>query len=178
MARLTAPKRTAVLLTGLALASPLTTGPASAEVVEQGTFNDTYGPEISSCGAPFVQEGVTEGRYVVVERGDGQVYFRDRETYVESWTNADTGELVTVEGHFAGADHAITLNDDETTTDVIQNAGTYAMYDEDGTLLGRSAGVLRFELVFDADGNFVSRHNIIHAGLNFDFCATLEAAIG
>jgi hypothetical protein len=178
MSRLTSSKRTAALVAGVALLLPLTTGPASAEVVEQGTFNDTYGPEISSCGAPFVQEGVTVGRYVVVERGDGQVYFRDRETYVESWTNAVTGNFVTVEGHFAGADHAITLNEDGTTTDVIQNAGTYAMYDEGGTLLGRSAGVLRFELVFDADGNFVSRRNIIHPGLTFDFCATLEAAIG
>jgi len=178
MARLTAPKLTAALVAGVALVFPLTTGPASAEVLDQGTFNDTYGPEISFCGAPFVQEGVTEGRYVAVERGDGQVYFRDRETFVESWTNAVTGQFVTVEGHFAGADHAITLNDDGTTTDVIQNAGTYAMYDEDGTLLGRSAGVLRFELVFDANGNFVSRHNIIDAGLTFDFCATLEAAIG
>jgi hypothetical protein len=178
MAQLTASQRTAVLLGSAALVFPLTTGPASAEVSEQGTFNETYGPEISFCGAPFVQQGATHGRYLIVERGDGQLYYRDRETFVETWTNTETGALVSVAGHFAAADHAITLKDDGTTTDVIQNAGTYVMYDEDGTLLGRNAGVLRFELVFDAQGNFVSRRDVIDAGPSFDFCATIEAAIG
>jgi hypothetical protein len=178
MVRFTAPRRVVALLAGAALVFPLTTEPASAEVVDQGTLSERYGPEISFCGAPFVQEGVTEGRYVVVARGDGQLYFRDRQTFVESWTNTETGELVTVEGHFAGGDHSLTLNHDGTTTDVIQNVGTYVMYAENGTLLGRDAGVLRFEVVFDAEGNFISRRGLIDAGASFDFCATIAAAIG
>lgn len=178
MVRTTATRRAAALLAGAALVFSSTTGPASAEVVDQGTLSETYGPEISFCGAPFVQEGATEGRYVVVARGDGQLYFRDRQTFVESWTNTENGAFVTVEGHVSGADHAITLNGDGTTTDVIQNVGTYVMYAEDGTTLGRDAGVLRFEVVFDAEGNVISRLGLIDAGSTFDFCATLASAIG
>jgi hypothetical protein len=179
MARLHAWQRTAAVLAASAFCIPLTTGPASAEILEEGTFHDTYGPEISFCGAPFEQQGVTDGRYQVVARGpNGQAYLLDSETYIETWTNTKTGELVTVEGHFVAADHEITFDEDGTMTDVIQVAGPYVMYNEEGAVLGRRAGVLRFELVFDADGNFVSRSDLIDAGLDFDFCATIEAAIG
>ena len=148
-------------------------------MLESGTFNDSYGPDVSFCGAPFEQQGVTEGRYVVVARGpNGAVYFRDRERYTETYTNTGTGEQVILEGLFAGADHEITISEDGTMTDVIQNAGTFVMYNEDGTVLGRRAGVLRFELIFNADGAFVSRVDLLKAGLTFDFCETIEAAIG
>jgi hypothetical protein len=165
------------LTAGIALFSVLSTTGAAARVVEGGTYEFPYGPAISFCGAPFLQEGVERGRYRIVARGD-QEYYHSNSRTSDTWTNSQTGEFVTVTGVGNAVDHKLTYNADGSSTYVVQFVGTSVMRNADGAVLGRVAGLTRVELVFDEAGEFVSRRFLKTPGQNFDFCATLEQAIG
>jgi hypothetical protein len=170
-------RRLAAVLVGAALGLAMTAGPASARVVLNNTYEFAYGPEVSFCGEPFIQQGVERGRERIVARG-GQEYFHGTARFSDTWTNSLTGEWVSVEGLYNGRDHEIIENSDGTTTYIVWFAGTSVMRDSDGAVLGRTAGRNGVALTFDNAGQFVSRVVLDGSGQTFEFCNTLERAIG
>ena len=80
---------------------------ASAALLDSGTFTDSYGPQISYCGEPFEQAGVSTGRYQVVSEGlDGLPHMLVQARDADTWTNTITGGRVSVESQYMGRDIA------------------------------------------------------------------------
>jgi hypothetical protein len=171
-------RRAGALLGAVAFSAALAVQPATAGVVEQGTFHDTYGPD-PVCDGPFTNEGAADGRYRIVARGpDGAEYYSDHVTYNDTNTNTETGETVTVHGLYNGRDLKITNHPDGTITFVVQFTGTDVYYAEDGSVLGRTAGNFRHDATFDENGDLVSFHVLKETPNRGGGCAIIEQATG
>ena len=167
------------------LATILSGGAASAEPPVREPVYFEYGPGISFCGQPFIQQGFVEGWSTTFTRR-GVTYTSEHLTGTDTWTNAITGERVFVDTRSNGKALRVTDNGDGTYTIVVQNVGNTVAYTEDGTVLDRSAGLFRFALTFDDAGtpgdeedDEVVDFEVLKGvtGREYDLCAVLEETI-
>lgn len=183
----------ALAMVGLVLPSVFMVGAASATPSKWETYHDEYGPQVSEdfCGVPGLtveQQGVADGRFRVTAHGpDGLPYYYDRADFTDTWTNLATGEFVTVLGSYQGGAIRVTDNGDGTVTILIQNTDNTVTYSEDGQVIARDTGVVRFEFLFDhagtptdpSDDEFLDFLGVVkETGRNDDWCAALVQAIG
>ncbi len=187
---------TAAVMACLAISWAGVAGPASATPSQWESYHFEYGgPDGLNedfCGVPGLtlqQEGAVDGRERTTTHGpDGLSYYYDHAIqYTDTWTNVETGESVTDVGSYRGGALHVTDNGDGTLTVIVQNTGHSSMYNEDGQRIYHSAGVFRFELLFDHagtptnpdDDEFLAFVGVLkHTGRDDGFCETLVGELG
>ena len=105
-------------------------GAASAAPVHWQRSVFPYGPEPSFCGG-LTQQGVDTGKFRMVPR-DGIGHYEAEGNYVETWTNLDTGDFVTVKGSYKEHTLHATIDPDGIVTALSSGPGTATVYDSDG----------------------------------------------
>jgi hypothetical protein len=112
--------------------------------------------EVDFCGS----EGLTVefathrvGRFHAVPHGpDGLVYFGFNLKVTDVVTNLANGNSVTSFATIRDKDQRVTDNGDGTLTILILTTGNAVLYGEDGKVIARNPGQVRFEILVDHGG--------------------------
>lgn len=166
--------------------------PASAAKIDGGTFHEERTFTVTDFCAPGVTvEGhfTADGRFLVREQGpDSIVYFMDNTRTVIEWTNLDTGQQATdIEPRTTSKDLSITVNDDGTLTIIVLLTGGGRLYGDDGDLIAKGSGQVRFRNVVDYNGTLTDPSDDIElsselifgsTGTNDDYCTAILADWG
>jgi hypothetical protein len=143
----------AALLAALVLAVPALAEPGR---VFKETFHEEFFNEIDAfCETDMVVEShlVVDGNVTIMPRGrDGLIYFANRLSITETFTNVDNDKFVVSTVTGIDKDLRVTDNGDGTLTILILNTGNAVIYNSDGKAIGRNPGQVRFELVVDHGG--------------------------
>lgn len=173
---------TLVLACGLAMTPG---SPASARIVESGTFHDEFSGTIENfcdAGIDVSFEATVDGRFRVNSRGPGGFdYYHENVRVVNVYTDVATGQTATdIQPGTVGKDQSITENPDGTLTIVVLFTGGARTYGDDGKLIAKNSGQVRFENVIDAEtGEEISSELIFGStGTNDDFCEAVLADWG
>ena len=144
------------------------------------------------CGVPGLtvyNTFETDGRFRTTTHGpDGLSYYVEFESHAtDTWTNVATGETATTVASNKYVDHKVTDNGDGTLTVMGEYIGTIVVYNGDGQVIGRAAGILgSFEVIYDHGGTptdpsddvFLEFKDLGSAGKMVDFCAAIVPVIG
>jgi hypothetical protein len=139
------------LLAALVLAVPALAEPG--RVVKETVHEEFFNEIEDFCGTDLVVEShlVVDGTTTIMPRGrDGLIYFANRLSITETFTNGDKFVVSTVT--LIDKDLRVTDNGDGTLTILILSTGNAVIYDSDGKAIGRNPGQVRFELVVDHGG--------------------------
>jgi hypothetical protein len=190
MTRLRSVTSIAAVLVGLAVPTVGVAGAAFAAPGEWETFHNEFTfVEEDACGVPGLtleQAFVSDGRERITVRGpDGLSYYAAHEEVARTVTNVATGESVTQIITVRFTYLKVTDNGDGTSTLVTQRP-TRAVYIQDGQVIARGAGLVRFEELVDnggtptdpSDDEFLGEVVVRDVGNRPDFCATIIQAIG
>ena len=143
----------AALLATLVLAVPALAEPG--RVVKE-TFHEEFFNEIEAfCETDMVVEShlVVDGTTTIMPRGrDGLIYFANRLSITETFTNVDNDKFVVSTVNLIDKDLRVTDNGDGTLTILILSTGNAVVYNSDGEAIGRNPGQVRFELLVDHGG--------------------------
>ena len=138
----------ALVLAVPALAEP---GHVFKETVHEEFVNDIEG----FCETEmFVQSHlVVDVTHRVMPRGrDGLIYFAERISLTETYTNPDNGNGVVSTVNGTQKDLHVRDNGDGTLTIVVFGTGNAVIYGSDGKAIGRNPGQFRFRAVVDHGG--------------------------
>ena len=151
--------------------------PASARIVERGSFHDEFsGTDDNFCDAGLSVDfhATVDGRYQINTRKPGSLgYYLENVSVVNVFTDQATGQTATdIQPNTLGKDLSITDNGDGTLTIVVLLTGGARTYGDDGSLIARNSGQVRFENVVDAvTFEEISSELIFGStGTNDDFC--------
>jgi uncharacterized protein (DUF2141 family) len=96
---------------------------------------------------------VADVKVKAMPRGrDGLIYFANRLSITETFTNVDNGKFVVSTVNGIDKDLRVTDNGDGTLTILILSTGNAVVYNSDGEAIGRNPGQVRFEVVVDHGG--------------------------
>jgi uncharacterized protein (DUF2141 family) len=96
---------------------------------------------------------VADVKVKAMPRGrDGLIYFANRLSITETFTNVDNGKFVVSTVNGIDKDLRVTDNGDGTLTILIFSTGNAVVYNSDGEAIGRNPGQVRFELLVDHGG--------------------------
>jgi hypothetical protein len=121
------------------------------ETIHVEDFNEIEG----FCETDMVVQShlVADVKVKVMPRGrDGLIYFANRLSITETFTNPDNNETVLSTVNAIDKDLRVTDNGDGTLTILILSTGNAVFYDSDGKAIGRNPGQVRIELVVDHGG--------------------------
>jgi hypothetical protein len=180
---------------GAVLASFLiaSAGVANATPSKWQPLHAEGGPEVIQdfCGVPGLtveNTFVADGRFRITAHGPDQLpHYVEFVNSTDTWTNVASGAYVTIVASFRSADHKVTDNGDGTLTVIVQTPHNNVVYDQDGQVIARRAGLFRDEVFIDnggtptdpSDDQFLGYgQRVKNVGLGFDFCAVLVQAIG
>ena len=151
--------------------------PASARIVERGSFHDEFSdtdPNFCDAGLAVDFAATVDGRFQVnTRRPGGFGYYLEHVSVVNVFTDQATGQTATdIQPNTVGKDLTITDNGDGTLTIVVLLTGGARTYGDDGSLIARNSGQVRFENVVDAvTFEEISSELIFGStGTNDDFC--------
>lgn len=160
--------------TMMTLASP----PASAGIVDRGTFHDEYfGTDDDFCGAGIAVDfaATVDGRYQAnSRRPGGPVYFLEKTKVVNIYTDQATGQTATdIQPNTLNKD--LSLSDDPeqgTLTIVALLTGGGRTYGNTGKLIAKNSGQIRLRIVYDYVNDVELSNELIKpsTGTNDDFC--------
>ncbi len=187
-------RRTAAVMAVLATAASMSfAGPASAKVLEKGTFHyeDTH-RDRNFCdvsGFTIRHQLTVDGRFLVKTRGPDQLaFFQEHVKVSEVMTNVATDGFVTIASTVMSKDHRVTDNGDGTLTILVLATGNSVVYDATGKAIARDPGQVRFEILIDhggtpadpSDDEFLEFLGVVKGstGRSDDFCAAIVEAIG
>jgi hypothetical protein len=143
----------AALLAAFVLAVPALAEPG--RVIKE-TFHEEFFNEIDAfCETDMVVEShlVVDGTTWIRPRGRaGLIYFANRLSITETFTNVDNGKFVVSTANFIDKDLRVTDNGDGTLTILILSTGNAVVYNSDGKAIGRNPGQVRAELLVDHGG--------------------------
>jgi hypothetical protein len=142
------------LLAG-ALASVTLGTPAQATIVERGQFADTFSDSYDDCGFTVDVEGSFSGQYRIRE-GKGNVETAFFFQQLLSWeeTHSANGRSITLRGHTVTNEVRARHVEGSIFEFVTIEAGQpFAVYDEEGNLVLRDRGVIRFTFLWDTLGD-------------------------
>ena len=145
---------TVVLGLSTVVASAATATAARPEVV-----SEPYDYQSFECGYPIEVAGEFTSAVVSRPRSPKEpdvLYFHGRFSFREVWTNPDTGARFVIRGTWLEADVTATLVEDNVYEyTVIQAGQPFVVEDSTGRVIARERGVLRYQILWDTDGNFV-----------------------
>ena len=157
----------------LALVAP----PASAGIIEKESFHDEFsGTNENFCDAGIAVdfEATVDGRYQVNSRGPGGPdYFLEKTTVVNVFTAPNGMTATDIQPNTIDKDLSL-VDDPEagTLTIVVLLTGGNRTYGNDGKLIAKNSGQVRFEIVYDYVHDVELSHELIFGstGTNDDFC--------
>jgi hypothetical protein len=145
--------RSVLLISGLAAAALVPGASATAVPLDKGHFTDVFTSDVFDCnGTPAQDSGEVHVNFLFNQRGSSAFpYYRESVHGTVSTTNLNTGGTYTQK--FAGSfrDQTIVDNGDGTITITVYSTGGSRWYDQNGTLVLRDPGNVRF--AFDVDFN-------------------------
>jgi hypothetical protein len=147
--------RLAVLITGVAIAAAVAAGtPATAAPIDKGHFHDVETFDIyHDCGFPAQDSIDVSGNFVFNLRGSSPFpYYRESVRGTVVTTNLETGGTFTNVFTATSKDQTIVDNGDGTITITTFAAGGSRYYDQDGKLVLKDPGEVRFSIVIDYAG--------------------------
>ena len=131
----------AALLATLVLAVPALAEPGR---VVRETFHEENFNEIEDfCETDMVVEShfVVDGTTTIMPRGrDGLIYFANRLSITETFTNVDNDKFVVSTANFIDKDLRVTNNGDGILTILVLSTGNAVIYNSDGEAIGRNPG--------------------------------------
>ena len=147
--------RSALLIAGLGIAGTvLASTPATARPIDKGHFHDVFTSDIYDCdGTPAQDSGDVSGNFVFNQRGSSPFpYYRESVHGTVVTTNLETGGTFTNVFTATSKDQTIVDNGDGTITITTFAAGGSRYYDQDGKLVLKDPGEVRFSIVIDYAG--------------------------
>ncbi len=178
-----------VLLLGLT--QLLWAAPADATIVFREHYADTFAFSYDDCGFTVNVEGEFSGT-AHIRAGKNKTatafFLHDNFQYRETHTNPDTGESFTIFGNGLFQEvKAIPLGGNVFQFVAIEAGRPFTLITDDGTVVARDRGVIRYTVIFDTEGDdqpggifideFEPRISGPHPGFflsDEDFCALLE----
>lgn len=168
--------------------------PVAAQKIDGARFHqeDSF-VETDFCGVSglTVEHNITvDGRFLARLQGRDSIFYgMDNTRVVDELTNVDTGQHATdIQPRTTSKDLKITVNDDGTITIIQLLTGGGRLLGDDGQLIAKGSGQVRFELVIDymgtlsdpTDDVLVSDRQLIFGstGTNDDYCAAILADWG
>ena len=163
-------------------------GPASAKVLEKGTFHDEFSERVRNfcdvSGLTVRQDVTVDGRYAIKTHGPDQLaYFQSHVRVRVVFTNVVTNEHVTEISTVMEKDLRVTNNGDGTLTILVLATGNTAVYDESGKAIARNPGQFRYKILIDhggtptdpSDDEFLEFLGVVKesTGRTDDFCAAV-----
>jgi hypothetical protein len=147
------------LSTAAMFAALAASAPASATVVERGSFTDEPYAFGYDCGFPVEVAGIGSGHFRLREgkNADASAFFSlDNISYQEIHTNPLTGRWFSVTGRFTSNEITATRVEGSLFEFRSIKAGPVAtITDSAGNLVARDRGVLRSTILFDTGGDDV-----------------------
>ena len=146
--------RSTVLAIGLAVAGLVIVAPANARPIDKGHFHDVSTDTFDCDGTPVQQTDDVDVNFLFNQRGGPKhpfPYFRESVRETVTWTNLDNGGTFTLVQTANRADHSIVDNGDGTITIYQYASGGARYYDNNGKLVLKDPGEIRF--AFDIDYN-------------------------
>jgi hypothetical protein len=180
--------RIAAVLGLLSLSTVGIAGVASAAPGEWESFHRSFSfVERNTCDVPGLtteQTITSDGRERLTEHAGGVGYFASLEQVVRTVTNVATGESVTQVTDLRFADLKFINNPDGTVTFIAQRP-SHTVYIQEGEVIARSAGLMRWRAFYDDGGTPTDESDDVYeevvlkdVGHPADFCATVIQAIG
>jgi hypothetical protein len=146
--------RSALLVSGVAAAALVPATWATAVPLDKGHFNDVFTSDVYDCnGTPAQDRGDVDVNFLFNQRGSSAFpYYRESVRGTVVTTNLNTGGTYT--NKFAGSskDQTIVDNGDGTITITVYSTGGSRWYDQDGTLVLKDPGNIRFAVDVDYNG--------------------------
>lgn len=187
-----------VPLVALMAMVPMTalTTPASAAMLERGTFDDKGSFTFDDCGFAVAVDERFVGWYTIgqgTKQSNGEFFRVHQKTaYSGTFTNVKTGDYFTSAWHVNFREMPATIVDDNgpVVTYQTKESGVWdTIRDSSGTVRYRSTGNLVFRYVFDTGGDgapgggeFISEEFVRTSGnwqtFDADFCAIVDELIG
>lgn len=162
---------------------------ANAGLIFSEKFHDEYEfQEEDFCGEAGLDvtwHVTADGRFRFVSRGRDQLtYYAENLQTSEVVTNDANGNYVTALTTVLDKDLRVTDNGDGTLTVLVLATGNSALYDEDGKVIARNPGQVRYEILIDhggtptdpSDDEFIEFLGVVKesTGRTDDYC---EAAV-
>lgn len=180
-----------VLVLLLAVGTSMTAAPASARLLESGTFHETFSQRVrdfcGQAGLTVRTRGVVDGKFRVVERRPGtDAYFAEHVVVRQRLTSVRTGAWVTTVERTMSRDLSIVRRGDLLTITVL-GTGNATVLGPDGKAIARNPGQLRWRVVIDDNGtpdDFSDDEEVSFevvkgsTGRSDDFCDAVVGAIG
>jgi hypothetical protein len=149
-------RRSALLITGLAVAGLLVSAPATAKPLDKGHFHDVFTSDPYDCdGTPAQEHEDVSGNFLFNQRGGPKhpfPYYRTSAHGTITWTNLNTGGTYTNVLTANSKDQTIVNNGDGTITITVFTAGGSRYYDQNGKLVLKAPGEVRFAIDVDYNG--------------------------
>jgi hypothetical protein len=144
----------AFLITGLAVASLVASTPANAQPIDKGHFHDVFTSDVYDCdGTPAQDSGDVSGNFVFNQRGSSPFpYYGESVRGTVVTTNLNTGGTYTNVFTGNSKDHTIVDNGDGTITITVFASGGSRFYDQNGKLVLKDPGEIRFAFEVDYNG--------------------------
>ena len=147
--------RSALVITGLAVAGLLISTPVTAKPLDKGHFHDVF-TEVYDCdGTPAQDDGDVSGNFVFNQRGGTKhpfPYYRQSVRGSVATRNLNTGGTYTNVFTANSKDQTIVDNGDGTITITVFASGGSRFYDQNGKLVLKDPGEVRFAFEIDYNG--------------------------
>ncbi len=145
--------RVAFLVAGVALASLVTSTPATAAPLDKGHFHDVFTFSFNCDGTPVQADVDVSGNFLFNQRGSSPFpYYRESVRGTTVFTNLDTGGTFTTVFTANSRDHTIVDNGDGTITITSFASGGSRFYDQNGQLVLKDSGQIRVAVEVDYNG--------------------------
>jgi hypothetical protein len=181
----------AILALGASAAVMLATAASAKVIVRETTHEEDTFVLNNFCGVEgltVVDAFVGDFRLRAVPHGrDRLAYFLEHGKITQVFTNPATDKSVTAVAKFIEKDLRVTDNGDGTLTILVLSTGNGVVYGEDGKVIARNPGQVRFEILIDHNGTpsnpdddeFLADLGEVKGstGRTDDFCAAVVPAL-
>jgi len=145
--------RSASLIAAFAIAGTISaTATATAQPLDKGRFNDVFTEDFDCSGTPTQIHGDARVNFNIIQRGPGEVFFRQSVHGSNVFTNLNTGGTFTVLFSSTNRDAKVVDNGDGTLTVVTQGTLSNRWYDTNGNFVLHDSGQVRFQFLLDEMG--------------------------
>ena len=175
-----------------ATAALVAVAPAGAAIYDREIYKDDYAFSYDECGFPVDVTGRTVQRLTLrtgTGPDEGAFFLHNRYSYVETHTNAETGNSLTIE--MRGLFHelkATRVSGSVFEFTAIEAGQPFSLYDSDGDLVLRDRGSVQLHIVADTLGDAEPGGEIVaeleprlngpHPSWDTDHCSMITPLIG
>ena len=181
----------AATLSVAAIPTILGAGAASASPTPWETVHEVYDPPLTfenfcgTQGLTVVASGSIDNRHRTTTRGGLPYYTEHVTSFLDTFTNHDTGAFVTNTGSYTFNTISVVDNGDGTLTITYQYTVNTKITDDVGRIVSRDTGIYRYVSLVDhggtpsdpTDDTELDSSDLLMTGLESATCADLVAAL-